>query len=90
MEHKRAKFLIENSNLSDKDKNFLLTHLEMVDNRLNSLAIEIMNLKDHIEYNNALNDKVLTIKEKLSNLDFNKDIQKQINEIFKAIETGNY
>lgn len=41
MENKRALFLIENSNLSDHDKEFLLTHLNVYEDMLGTVTTEL-------------------------------------------------
>ena len=68
MENTRAIYLIENSQLSEKDKYFLLTHIETYSDANKSLEVEIMTLKDIIEYNMFLHDKILRLKENIIRL----------------------
>ena len=90
MENTRAKFLIERSSMSDKDKKFLLTHIELAKEIHGSLGAEILILKDTIDYNKALNNQILTLKEKvgkLNDIDDVEDIYDGLNKILDYIDT---
>ena len=49
MENKRALFLVEKSDLSEKDKEFLKTHLTLYRDREESLLYEVMLAKDELD-----------------------------------------
>ena len=88
MEHKRAIFLINKSGLEEADKKFLLTHLEMAEAIIKSLKTEILVKKDIIDYNNAINNKILTIKEYICTLEKDTDtkvLEKKLDKILEEL-----
>ena len=63
MENKRAFYLIERSNMSDKDKFFLKTHIERYEDLLNSLVQDLEMLKTINESLGGLDSKYVSAKE---------------------------
>lgn len=87
MENTRALFLIEKSGLSEQDKTFIKKHLAMYEYLLHSLEIEILKLKDIIDYTKALDNKILSIKEQISSLTIEdkESFTNTLNKILKQV-----
>jgi len=68
MDNNRALVLIEKPELTDQDRRFLKTHIEVYGDAIQSLELEIMALKDTVEYGQFLDNKLLTAKEVIINL----------------------
>jgi len=85
MENTRAVFLIEKSKLSPLDKSFLLKHIETYEHLLTVAHLEILELKDAIDYSNALNDKILRIKKHLADISASKNIEYKINFVLRYL-----
>jgi len=75
MINKRAFFLIDKSQLNDKDKAFLRTHLETHKEIILALQTEIMSLKDALDYGKFIDNQIMVAKEELLNLLNEKDIE---------------
>lgn len=84
MENTRALFLIDKSDLSDKNKEFLKTHIGIYDDKLKSLMIETMRLKDIIEWGRYLDNEILSKKEDILSFvkeDKKKEVEKLLNSM---------
>lgn len=57
--------LIEKSKLTNKEKNILLTHIEIYEDEINSLKAEILYHKDIIDNGKYLDDNIMRLKEEL-------------------------
>jgi len=76
MENTRANYLVDKCELSEEDKNFLKKHLELYQDVLYSRELEIMRLKDVIDYNKCLDNDLLSVKEQIIKA-FSKDMDKK-------------
>ena len=65
LDNTRAFFLIEKSELKESDKEFLKTHIEMLDEMWNSCQAENLSLKDIIDYGKFIDDSYMKHKENL-------------------------
>lgn len=63
MENKRALYLIERSNMSDKDKEFLKTHIENYEVLLNSIYHDLELLRTSNEELGGLDSRYISAKE---------------------------
>lgn len=89
MDNRRAMAIIDRSNLSARDKSFITTHLEVYQDLVRSLQIDILTLKDTVEYGQFLDNKLLTAKEIIINLanDPNKEsIAKDLQVILEHLQ----
>lgn len=86
MENTRAIYLIEKSSMPNEDKQFLLTHLEVFKDTIDSLNSEMLTLHDTIDYTKALNNQVLTLKEKIVKLNDENDIEELYSKINKILD----
>lgn len=65
MENTRALYLIQKSTLEQKDKDFLIKHLDIYNDILYSKELEIMRLKDIIDQGKFINNDLLSTKEQI-------------------------
>jgi len=79
--------LVNRSDMSQEEKEWVIQHLENYEMIVNSLQLDLMAARDAVDKAHAVDEKVLTIKEQLATLDLDSGLREQIDALWRYIET---